>query len=150
MVTGAAYYEAVLAALYDAIEGMDVSAYRDTTTAAGRWKRARRATPDHGITSDLGFWIDLGNTTTFERPQISHAAGITFAIRYRPDHDLSDQARKHAATRALQEMLQSTGYQVPGGMRCIPKEAATFTTTVGGDSWLQIDLSFTLILPRGA
>jgi hypothetical protein len=150
MVTGAAYYEAVLGALYDAIEDMDVTAYRDPTTAAGRWKRARRATPDHGITSDLGFWIDLGNHATFERSQVTHAAGIVFALRYRPDHDLSDQARVHAATRALEEMLQGTGYQIPGGMRTIPRTATQSLPATGGDAWIQIDLSFTLILPRGA
>lgn len=147
---GAAYYQTVLDTLYGSIEGMDVTGYRDTTTEAGRWHRARRAAPpDHGITEDLGFWIDLGNHTKFARSAVTHAAGIVFAVRYRPDYDCFDQARKHAATRALEEMLQGIGYQVPGGMRCVPGEAIS-TLPKAGDAWIQVDLSFTLTLPRGA
>lgn len=145
----AAYYQTVLETLYDSIEGMDVSGYRDQTTAAGRWHRARRGTPDHGITEDLGIWIDLGPHETFERSQVSHAAGCVFAVRYRPDHDCYDQARLHAATRALEEHLQGTGYQIAGGMRTIPK-TAVMRLPKAGDAWIQVDCSFTLLLPRGA
>lgn len=147
---GAAYYQAVLDCLYDSIEAMDVTSYRDTTTAAGRWHRARRAAPpDHGITEDLGFWIDLGNHTTFERSQVTYAAGIVFAVRYRPDYRIADEARLHAAIRALEEHLQGTGYQIPGGMRTVPR-TAVMSFPKSGDAWIQVDLSFTLTLPRGA
>jgi hypothetical protein len=149
MVTGAAYYRSILEALAVAIEALDTTQYRDQTTAAGQWHRARRATPDHGITEDLGFWIDLGNQTTFGRSMITHAAGVVFALRYRPDHDQADQARIHAATRALEELLQATGWQVGGGMRAIPT-SATMSLPRAGDAWVQVDLSFTLQLPRGS
>ena len=149
VIPDAAYYQAVLDTLYGAIEGMDVTGYRDTTTEAGRWHRARRGTPDHGITEDLGFWIDLGNHATFERSQVTHTAGIVFAVRYRPDHDCADQARLHGAIRALEEHLQGTGYQIPGGMRTVPR-TAVMSLPKAGDAWVQVDLSFTLTLPRGA
>lgn len=145
----AAYYQTVLDTLYGSIEGMDVTGYRDTTTEAGRWHRARRGTADHGIAEDLGFWIDLGNVKTFEKSRITHAAGIVFAVRYRPDYDCSDQARVQAATRALQEHLQGTGYQIPGGIRT-EAGPSLMSLPKAGDAWIQVDLSFTLTLPRGA
>lgn len=147
--SGAAYYQGVLEALYDAIEALDVAGYRDPTTTAGRWRRARRAQEGRGITEDLGFWVDLGNEATFERSQVSHSAGVVFAVRYRPGQDLADQARLHAAVRDLSELLQRSGWQVPGGMRTIPRSAQMTLPAGGGDAWLQVDLAFTLVLPRG-
>ncbi len=149
MVTGAAYYQTILETLCSSIEALDVTGYRDQSTAAGRWKRARRATTDAGITEDLGFWVDLGAHATFEKSLVTYSAGVVFAIRYRPDQDISDQARLHAALRALEEHLQGAGYDVPGGMRTVPK-GAQISRPPAGDAWLQVDLSFTLILPRGA
>lgn len=148
MVTGAAYYEAIIGGLVETIEALDATPYRDPAATEGSgWTRARRATPAHGISQDLGFWVDLGGATTFERSKIVHDAAIIYAVRYRPDHDVLDQARIHASARALSEMLLP--YQDSRGTRTTPLRYA-LSLPAAGDAWVQVELQIKIILPRGA
>lgn len=148
MVTGAAYYEAIIGGLVDTIEALDATPYRDPAAAQGSgWTRARRATPAHGISQDFGFWVDLGGAIGVDRSQIVHDAAIVYAVRYRPDHDVLDQARIHASARALAEMLLP--YRDSRGVRATPLRYA-LSLPAAGDAWVQVELQFKIILPRGA
>jgi hypothetical protein len=148
MVTGAAYYEQIITHLITTVEALDATAYRDPATVQGAgWTRARRATPAHGISQDLGFWLDLGGSVTFQRSRITHDAAIVYAVRYRPDGDVSDQARIAASARILSELLAT--YSGPHGVRAVPT-GYSMSLPPAGDAWVQVELRFTLSLPRGA
>lgn len=148
MVTGAALYQRVLDGIYDAITGLDATAYRVDSVSA--WTRGRRRIQGGGATRELEVVVDLGRATSFSRSNVLHDLRVSWMMRYRPSSEeaggTNDQARFHAAARCVAETL---AVLAPGQDSRIVPSGWDLLAGPAGDEWVIIELSAVLSLPRG-
>jgi phage baseplate assembly protein W len=134
-------YQGLLDRLADAIEGLPADAY---TWGPGEvWHRGSRLDGSHGLTSSLEFFVDLG-AVAYAVQSRTYSAAVTTLHRYQPDQDGLSQARMHAATDHLRQLLR--GYlDPPTGARAAPRRATVEAVDAG---WAAVVVEFDLIVPE--
>ena len=142
MVAGAEFYQDVLEALYNGIEGIDTSPFQ--WDGSDRFRQARYVDATRGGSKHLEVWIDLGGATG-DPGRLSHQSTAVITHRYSPDDDSLAQARIHAATRAVWDWLEP--FRGPNGCRFRP---SGYTLTAASAEWVETRLTFSTSLPRTA
>lgn len=139
---GVAEFQGLIDRLADAIEALPADPY---TWGPGEvWHRATRIDAQHGSTSGLEFWIDLGRRVSYGPAHTVYSGMVATLHRYQPDLDGLSQARMHAATDALALLLRFWGDPVTGA-RTTPQTATVDPVDPG---WVGVTVEFDLLLPR--
>ena len=135
------WYQALLADLYQAIEGLCVSGY--AWDATDGWTRSVNPLFPAEPGLHLEAWVNLGDPR-MDGSLVEHAASVVHAVRYQADDDGMSQGILHASIRDLAELLRT--WARADGARSM-WTGSTISSPSPGSGWLVVETSFTLTYP---